>query len=63
MKQLARWLGAVGRWLGEARLAWFGAAVVIGAVVFSFRPGAQESQIRIAGLILQILGKNISKNT
>ena len=51
-----RWLAAVGRWVAEARLAWFALFIVAIALVFSLRPGASEGEIRMVGLALQCLG-------
>ena len=56
MKALFAWLTAVLRWLAEIRSLWLAMTVVAVAVVVSFWPCASETQIRIAGLVLQCLG-------
>ncbi len=43
-------------WLGEARYVWLALAVSIAALVIALRPGTTEPEIRLTGLVLQILG-------
>jgi outer membrane murein-binding lipoprotein Lpp len=53
---LYRWLRALLSWLCEARLFWLAAGVVIAAMLYVARKGFTEPEIRITGLVLQILG-------
>jgi hypothetical protein len=54
--RLWSWLGALYRWLGEARLAWRTVLVVVLALYISLRHGATEVEIRLTGLALQLAG-------
>ena len=50
------WIQAIWRWLWEGRLAWLTLGVVIIAIAAIDVFGFTEPSIRIAGLILQLLG-------
>jgi len=50
------WARALCLWLNEPRHFWLAIVVVGAALIFSLRRGATEPEIRITGLILQILG-------
>ena len=55
-KHLYRWLRALLSWLSEARHFWLAVVVVVVAMLLVARKGVTEPEIRIAGLVLQILG-------
>src|SRR3546814_4179733 len=50
------WLRALWFWLTEPRHFWLATFVVALALVFALRRGTTEPEIRISGLLLQILG-------
>lgn len=50
------WLKALGLWLAERRHFWLAVFVVAIALLFALRRGVTEPEIRITGLLLQILG-------
>ncbi len=56
LARAASWLKVLGRWLAEARLAWVALGVVLLALTFSLWSGVTELQIRLTGLLLQLLG-------
>ena len=56
VKQLHRWLRAFLSWLWEARHVWLALVVVVVAMLLVARKGVTEPQIRIVGMVLQILG-------
>jgi len=53
---LLLWLRALWSWIAKARHFWFAVLIVIAAILFVLRKGITEPQIRITGLILQVLG-------
>ncbi|MGI9068953.1 MAG: hypothetical protein ACR2HX_21435 [Pyrinomonadaceae bacterium] len=55
-KHLYRWLRALWSWLAEARDFWLAVVVVVVAILLVARKGVTEPEIRITGLVLQILG-------
>jgi hypothetical protein len=55
-RQLHRWLRALLSWLSEARHFWLAAVVLVVAILLVARNGVTEPQIRITGLVLQVLG-------
>lgn len=56
MNRLREWLKAIGRWLWEARIVWFGLLVLAIAVLVPFTLGVTERGFRVSGLVLQVLG-------
>lgn len=50
------WIRSLWFWLKELRLFWLALLVVALALGFSLRPGATEPEIRLVGLVLQVLG-------
>ncbi|MDS4031854.1 MAG: hypothetical protein RKO66_17540 [Candidatus Contendobacter sp.] len=55
-RHLYNWLRAIFHWLLEARIFWLALFVATGALLFAVRKGATEPEIRLTGLVLQILG-------
>ncbi|MEZ5530927.1 MAG: hypothetical protein R3E69_00930 [Steroidobacteraceae bacterium] len=56
MKKLLQWLKYVVVWLTEPRVAWVTLIAIGVSVAFVTRPEVTEPQIRITGLVLQLLG-------
>lgn len=56
MTNLLSWLRALRYWLAELRYFWIAVAVTVIALVVALRPGTSEPIIRLAGLVLQMLG-------
>lgn len=55
-RTLTLWLRALWFWLTEPRHFWLATFVVALALIFTLRRGVTEPEIRISGLLLQILG-------
>ena len=53
---LIRWVRALLRWIGEPRLFWLCAFVVVASVAFALFGGVSEPKIRIIGMLLQLCG-------
>ena len=53
---LHSWLNRFLNWLVDGRLFWFSCTIIIGAISLSLLPAVSEQQIRLVGLLLQLLG-------
>lgn len=53
---LCNWLRAIYFWLADARLALFAIGIVIASLAVVFHKGVTEPEVRLTGLVLQILG-------
>lgn len=56
LRHFYNWLRAILYWLFDARLFWLALVVVIASLLFVVHKGVTEPEIRLTGLVLQILG-------